>query len=139
MTGTDWLLSLHVLSAVLLGAAMTGFWALVVATRSVSGGISGASMQRVGKPLTVVVSVGSIGALVFGVWLAIVADAYQPWDLWIIAAIVLWAVGTELGRRAGTAFASDAVGARRQGVLLHAASSVSILLILLLMIWKPGS
>ena len=139
MTGTDWLLSLHVLSAVLLGAAMTGFWALVVATRSVSGGISGASMQRVGKPLTVVVSVGSIGALVFGVWLAIVADAYQPWDLWIIAAIVLWAVGTELGRRAGTAFASDAVDARRQGVLLHAASSVSILLILLLMIWKPGS
>ena len=139
MTGTDWLLSLHVLSAVLLGAAMTGFWALVVATRSVSGGISGASMQRVGKPLTVVVSVGSIGALVFGVWLAIVADAYQPWDLWIIAAIVLWAVGTELGRRAGTAFASDAVDARRHGVLLHAASSVSILLILLLMIWKPGS
>jgi hypothetical protein len=139
MTGTDWLLSLHILSAVALGAAMTGFWALVISTRSVAGGVSRLSMQRVSKPLTVVVSVGSIGALVFGVWLAIVEDAYQPWDLWIIAAIVLWAVGTELGRRAGTAFESEAIGARRQGVLLHAVSSVSILLILLLMIWKPGS
>src|SRR3982751_6492815 len=139
MTGTDWLLSLHILSAVLLGAAMTGFWALIVASRSAEGGLSHLTMQRVSKPLTVVVSIGTIGALVFGLWLAIVEDAYQPWDAWVIAAIVLWAVGTELGRRAGTAFDGDAPDARRQGVLLHAASSAAVVLILILMIWKPGS
>ena len=84
---------------------------------------------------------GSLGALVFGVWLAIVEDAYQLWDLWIIAAIVLWAVGTEFGRRAGTAVRHRrGPGDRsRRVVLLHAASSVAVLLILLLMIWKPGS
>ena len=139
MTGTDWLLSLHLLSAVALGAAMTAFWALVVATRTADGAFSHLSMQRVSKPLTAVMSVGIVGTLVFGLWLAIVEDEFQPWDAWIIAAIVLWAVGTELGRRAGTAFDSEAPDARSRGLLLHAASSAAVVLILVLMIWKPGS
>ena len=36
-------------------------------------------------------SVGSLGTIIFGVWLAISLDAYQVWDGWVIAAIVLWA------------------------------------------------
>src|SRR5215204_4792079 len=139
MTGTQWLLSLHLLSAVAYGAALTGFWALVVATRTGEGAFSHLSMQRVSKPLTAVISVGAIGSLIFGIWLAIVEEEFQPWDLWIIAAIVLWAAATELGRRAGTAFDSDAPDARSRGILLHAGSSAAILLVLVLMIWKPGS
>ena len=139
MTGTDWLLSLHVLSAVFLGAAMTGFWALVFAMRSAAGSISQDTGARLGMPLTVAVTVGSLGALVFGVWLAIVDDHYQVWDVWIIAAIVLWAAATGLGQRAGTAFATGEPADRSRGILLHGASSALVVLILILMIWKPGS
>jgi hypothetical protein len=35
----------------------------------------------------------------FGIWLAISLDAYHPWDGWIIAAIVLWAVAGGTGAR----------------------------------------
>jgi hypothetical protein len=89
--------------------------------------------------LTVAVSVGALGTIVFGVWLAIVQDAYHVWDGWIVAAIVLWAAGTGLGQRAGTAFAASGPQARRQGVVLQAASSAAILAVLVLMIWKPGA
>ena len=39
--------------------------------------------------------------LVLGIVLAINSDAFQVWDLWVIAAIVLWALFAELGRRTG--------------------------------------
>src|SRR5581483_3011206 len=44
-------------------------------------------------PLTAAVPIGGLGTIVFGVWLAIVDDAYHVWDGWIVAAIVLWAAG----------------------------------------------
>ena len=47
------------------------------------------------------VVVGALGTIVFGVWLAISRDAYQVWDGWVIAAIVLWAIGGGVGARAG--------------------------------------
>ena len=49
----------------------------------------------------VAVSIGGIGTIVFGLWLAISLDAYQPWDGWVIAAIVLWAIAGGLGGRTG--------------------------------------
>src|SRR5690348_14792485 len=139
MTGTDWLLSLHVLSAVFLGAAMTGFWMLVLAMRSAAGSISQSTAERLSLPLTVAVAAGTAGTLLFGLWLAIVEERYHPWDGWIIAAIVLWAVGTELGRRAGVALAEGTAATRGRGIVLQAASSVIVVLILVLMIWKPGA
>jgi hypothetical protein len=36
-----------------------------------------------------VVGVGLTGTLVFGVWLAISLDGYEPWDGWVIVAFVL--------------------------------------------------
>ena len=51
-----------------------------------------------------VVSVGSLGAIIFGVWLAISLDFVQVWDGWVIAAIVLWAIATETGRRSGVEY-----------------------------------
>ncbi len=139
MTGVDWLLSLHLLSAVLLGGALTGFWALVLGTRPAGATLTAAGAERLNRPLTVAVSIGALGTLVFGVWLAIVQDAYHVWDGWIVAAIVLWAAGTGLGQRAGTAFADSGPAARRNGIVLHAASSAAILAVLVLMIWKPGA
>ena len=96
--------------------------------------------------------------IVFGVWLALEVDGYDLWDGWIIAAIVLWAIAGELGRRTGDEYASAATragelaaagtesspevaaafGASR-GFWLHVATSVVVLVILIIMIWKPGA
>ena len=104
-------------------------------------------------------TVGSLGTIIFGVWLAISLDGVAVWSGWVIAAIILWAVGTETGRRGGTFFAAsldrakelvasgntgpDAklaeLGRTQQGLMLHTVSSLAILLILVDMIWKPGA
>jgi hypothetical protein len=36
--------------------------------------------------------VGLVGAIAFGIWLAILRDAFHVWDGWVIAAIVLWVI-----------------------------------------------
>jgi hypothetical protein len=139
VTGTDWLLSLHVLSAVTLGASLTAYWAVVVATRPGGPTLPRTAADRLNLPLTVAVSIGTLGTIVFGVWLAIVKDRYHPWDGWIVASIVLWAIASELGRRSGTAFSGDLPTSRRNGIVLHAASTVAVVAILVLMLWKPGA
>jgi len=112
--------------------------------------------MRVGN---VAVIAGALGTVIFGIWLAIALDAYHPWDGWVIAAIVLWAIGIETGRRAdpefGRAFtrAGELVAAGengpsaelaalcrpRTGIVLHLISSAAVFLVLLDMIWKPGA
>ena len=145
MTLTDWLLSLHVLSAVALVGGLTALWAVVVATRPSEAGPGAAAPLAIARPLTAVVGVGMVGTLVFGIWLAIDIDGYELWDPWILAALVLWVVGGGLGDRTGRAFATvptTTEGARQQwrrGTLLHAGSSAAALLVLVLMIWKPGA
>jgi hypothetical protein len=116
----------------------------VLATRPGAEGLPGAT-QAVAGPATVAVGVGTLGTIIFGVWLAIDLDAYRLWDLWIVASLALWLVGSGLGGQSGTAFREAAAGGpdagekRRRGVRLHAGSTVASLLILVLMIWKPGA
>jgi uncharacterized membrane protein len=138
----DWLLFFHVLSAFSLVAAMVVFWALIVSTRPSSPLLSQAAAGAVSRPATVAVVVGTIGTLVFGIWLAIDHDDYQLWDGWVIAALVLWAVNGWLGSESGKAFTAAMDGSlepRRRGLLLHSASSVAVLLLLIVMIYKPGA
>ena len=76
--------------------------------------------------------VGGLGTLVFGVWLALYVDGYELWDGWILAAIVLWAIATELGRRArDVAVANFAT--------LHWLRTLAVVLLLADMVWKPGA
>ena len=140
----DWLLFLHVLSAFLLVGAMTFFWALLIATRPSAPLFGGSASLALSRPASIAVAVGVAGTLIFGVWLAIYVDEYQVWDGWILASLVLWAIGTATGERSGKALTP--VGdelptreARRRGTILHAISSASALVILILMIWKPGA
>lgn len=154
----DWIMSLHLLSAFALVGAMVIFWIMIVALWGTDSTGRVASLMRVSKVGTVLVSVGSLGTIVFGVWLAVSLDAYQVWDGWVIAAIVLWAIGVELGRRGGTLYGEAANEAERlvtagtetspvvaetfgasRALQLHAASSIVIVLILIDMIWKPGA
>jgi len=136
---SDWLLALHVLSAIIVIASLTMLWTLIIATRPSAPLIAPESAKafgRVGGPL---VGVGMMGAVIFGIWLAIDDDAYHIWDGWILASLILWAISGAVGGRAGQTFEKDPVGGRAAGIRFQAISSVLILAILLLMIWKPGA
>lgn len=154
----DWILSLHVLSAFAMVGAMVIFWIMIVSLWGTDSTGRVASLMRVSQVGTVLISVGSLGTIIFGVWLAISVDAFDIWDGWVIAAIVLWALSVELGRRAGKLYGDAGMEAGRlaaagtetspvvaetfgmsRAVQFHAASSVLILLILIDMIWKPGA
>jgi hypothetical protein len=155
----DWLLFLHVLAAFILVAAEVLFTFLIawLWKRDVPSDIARVSgISRLGNAL---VGVGAGGVLVLGIVLAFEADSYAIWDAWIVAAIVLWLVWAELGRRTGKVY--DAAGARaralvdegrdepnpelgamfrsRAGLWLHLSTLVVVLLLLLDMIYKPGA
>jgi uncharacterized membrane protein len=156
----DWLLFLHVLSAFALVAALVVFWVIAVVARNVERPNESLRYFRIARPANILVGIGTVGVLIFGVWLAIERDEYQVWDGWILAALVLWAVSTELGRRGGKPFAEAAnVAGRlsaegrgeepsselrallkdRNGAILTALSSLGVLLIAIDMIYKPGA
>jgi uncharacterized membrane protein len=159
VTFHDWLLVFHVLAAFAYVAALVLFWVLVVAIRRID---TPDATLRLDAPVKVggaFVGVGSMGTIVFGIWLAIVLDRYEVWNGWLIAAIVLWLIAAELGRRTGKEYeramekarelaaagqtkASAELGALNRtstGVALHALASLAVLLILIDMIWKPGA
>ena len=133
----DWILFLHVLSAFVLVGALTALWGLVLATRPAAPLIGALEAQRYGNIAGPLVGVGIGGTLLFGVWLAIQSDDFHPWDGWIVAALVLWALSTWVGGKAGQEFQRDPVGGRRSGIVYQALSSVGTLAVLVLMIWKP--
>jgi hypothetical protein len=135
----DWLLFLHVLSAALAVAALTALWALVLSSRGAAPMVPPASAMRFGRTAGIVVGIGMMGAIIFGVWLAIKVDGYELWDAWILASIIIWAISGWAGGQAGKAFAGDAVGGRRAGIRYQAINSVGLFIILILMIWKPGA
>ena len=103
--------------------------------------------------------IGMVGTIVFGIWLAFSVGNYDIWDGWIIAALVLWVISAPLGQRTGAAFMKGlhkaqelqaaghtgpsaelfALNRTSSGVVLHFLWSVVVLLILILMIWKPGA
>ena len=155
----DWILALHLLSAFALVGALTLFSIMIVALWQADEPGKVDAFMRIGRIGNVLVIAGVLGTVLFGLWLAISVDAYAVWDGWVIAAIVLWAVGSELGRRAGVAY--GAAGARAHEAIaaganepspdlaatfgaspalrFHIGSSIAVLLILIDMIWKPGA
>jgi hypothetical protein len=134
----DWLLFLHVLSAFALVVTVVIFSAFA---------LGAATDRRVLAVANVMWGVGGLGTLVLGIWLALYVDGYEIWDGWIIAAIVLWAIATELGRRAQLGFtpqtagadAAAATGVSQQANLMHWLRSLAVLLLLIVMIYKPGA
>ena len=159
MALNDWLLALHLLSAFALAAALVLFWVVIVVVRRTDLPEQVASAARLLAVGNIAVIAGSLGVVVFGVWLAIALDGVKVWDGWVIAAIVLWAIATETGRRADPEFVPYVERARElvaagqtgadpelaelartsRGLLLHAIATVATVLILVDMIWKPGA
>jgi hypothetical protein len=138
----DFLLLVHVLGAFALVAAFVVFWTMYVVTGRPGEG-SAALVPTLARPATVLVIVGSLTTLVFGVWLAIYLDGYELWDGWILASLALWLVGVGSGERAGRIFSEPGgfvdAELRRRGLALQVASTLAIGAVLTLMIFKPGA
>jgi uncharacterized membrane protein len=155
----DWLLVLHVLAAFAMVAAAVLFTALVVALRRAERPSQLVALYRIARPAEALVAVGSVGTLVFGIWLAIYLDEYHPWDPWIVGALALWIANGAAGSPVGKHFRAardralervragdDAPDATLEAtlsagrpLLLHLVSVAALLGILVLMIFKPGA
>jgi uncharacterized membrane protein len=154
----DWLLFLHVLAAFLLVSALVLHSFLIASARNAdvpSDFLRNFRLSIIGDALA---GIGSIGTLVFGIWLAIQVDAYHVWDGWVIAALVLWAAYGGVGGRASKRYARARDRARAlaaegdapsgelkalvrdpRALTLHVVSAGFVLLLLLDMIFKPGA
>jgi hypothetical protein len=155
----QWMLALHVLSAFSLVAGMILFWVLIVVGRRIDTPGDTLRLGPVAKVGNATVGIGLGGTIILGIYLAFAVDGYAIWDGWILAALVLWFVGTALGRRTGAAFVEAprkaqeleaagqsgpnaellALNRTSRGVLFHALTSAVVLLIIIDMIWKPGA
>jgi hypothetical protein len=155
----DWILALHLLSAFAMVAAVILFWILIVAGWNMDTPGPVLRLGPIARIGVVAVTVGSIGTIVFGLWLAISLEAYQPWDGWVIAALVLWAVAGGAGGRTGKEYNRAperaaklqtegqtgpdpellALNRTQAGLLMHSVTTLALLLLLIDMIWKPGA
>ena len=159
MSFDDWLLALHVLSAFAYVGGIVLFWVLVVAVRKTDTPDGTIRMEPIVKVGNVAVGIGAVGTILLGIWLAFALDGYAIWDGWIIAAIVLWAIGGGIGQRTGAAYMQGMTKAKEleaagqsgsnsellalnrtsTGLLMQSLASIVLLLILLDMIFKPGA
>jgi uncharacterized membrane protein len=155
----QWALALHVLSAFAYVGAIVLFWVLIVAVRRIDTPEETLRMEPIVKVGNIAVGIGAVGTIVIGIYLAFAVGNYAIWDGWIIAALVLWAISGALGQRTGAAYMEgmskakelDAAGERgpnetllalnrtQTGLMLHALTSLTVLLILVDMIFKPGA
>lgn len=156
----DWLLFLHVASAFALVSALVVFWSIAIAAANVDRPVDSLRYFRIARPANILVIIGTIGTLVFGIWLAIDAEAYQVWDGWLLAALVLWAIAAGTGQRGGQTYAeaqklaqrlagegrADEPSAElrtllqdRRAMWLNIISSLGVVLLLIDMIYKPGA
>lgn len=160
MSWYDWLLFFHVASAFSLVSALVVFWSIAVAARNVDRPVESLRYFKIARPANVLVVIGTIGTLIFGIWLAIDADRYQVWDGWVLLALALWLVASGTGQRGGQSYADAAKLAAqlagegrgdepnealrlklqdRRAMWLNIVSSVAVVLILIDMIYKPGA
>jgi uncharacterized membrane protein len=152
-----WLLFLHVSGAFLLlgGAVMAGVFKLAALRRERPSEV--ALLLGLTRWAVISISVGLLVTIAFGLWL--VHDVGYGWgDGWIVASLVLWALTGFLGSRGGRlqretrALAERLAGegdtpspelhARlhdRVALALSWSSGLAALVILALMIWKPGA
>ena len=155
----DFLLFVHVLGAFAVVGGTAWFWGLNVASMRTNRASTVLTLGALVKPATAVVVFGAITTLIFGIWLTFYVDGYELWDLWILGGIILLAIASETGRRGGK-YHEQGIPALVQGVdagrdevtaewralpsnrtalMLDAISTVAVLLILILMIFKPGA
>ena len=159
MSFEDWIFAIHLLMAATLVGALVMSWILTVALRSVDTAGTTLSFNRVAMVGATILGVGLIGVIAFGIWLAILRDAFHPWDGWVIAATILWVIATAAIMRAVADYRKPAERARAliasgqtgpdaelaalnrttTALLMRALASAAIVLIVIDMVYKPGA
>jgi uncharacterized membrane protein len=159
MSFEDWIFALHLLTAATLVGSLVMTWIVVVALRSADTAAATLGLHRVDVVANAALAVGLLGAIAFGIWLAILRVDFQVWDGWVLAAIVLWILATVAIRRAHVEYAKPvekaqalraagragpdaeltALNRTSTGLLLRALASLAIVLIVVDMIYKPGA
>ncbi len=153
----QWLLGLHVTGAFfVIGGSVLAATLNVLALRSERPS-EVALFMGLTRVAVVVIGVGFLVTIVFGLWL--VHEAHFSFGAaWVGASIVLWFVSAALGGRGGArdretrelaerlASEGDAPSAELRARLrdpvtlaLSWGSGLAVLVVLALMIWKPGS
>ena len=159
MSRYDWLVSLHVLAAFSLVAAYVVYAVLIAWSWPRETPAEMLRLTAVTRAANVLMWTGSLGTLLLGVWLALDVEGYSLLDGWIVAALVLWAIAMETGRRSGTLYARATTRAGelaaagdegpstelreilrdRRALMWQTLSSLAVLLLLYDMIYKPGA
>jgi uncharacterized membrane protein len=137
--GYSTLLFLHVTSAFTMVTAAGLFLAIALAQRSDR---HSATALRLAPIASILWPIGGLLAIVFGVWLALHDSQYSLGDGWIIAAIVLWVIGSAIGGRLGAGYrkmASSGAAPDPSALVMNLALIVTLLVILIDMIYKPGA
>jgi hypothetical protein len=159
MSFQDWIFSFHLVFAALLVGGLVMSWIVVVVLHSVDAAGETLSLDRVANVGVAAIALGLLGTIVIGLWVAILRPEFHPWDGWVIAAIVLWAIATvallrsfgeyrKSTHKAQELVAANATGPSAElgalnrsatGLVLRAVASAAVVLIVVDMIYKPGA
>jgi uncharacterized membrane protein len=157
VTTAQWLLMLHITGAFFLVSGSVAAGVLNVLAGRAERPSETALLLRLIRVTVVVIGIGVVSTLVFGIWLW--HDlGYSVGAFWIWASLVLWVLSNALGGIGGKhqerarklaeqlAAAGDATTDElrallrdRRGNAMSWLAGVATLGILVLMIWKPGS
>lgn len=157
MTTADWLLMFHITGAFLLvGGSVAAGVLNVLALRAERPSETAVLLRQI-RLIVPLIGLGSVAALVFGLWL-VHELGFRFWSVWIIAALVLWLIMGALGGAGGKhqekarklaeqlAAAGDtatdelrALLHDRRGNAMNWLAGIATLLLLIDMIWKPGA
>jgi uncharacterized membrane protein len=153
----QWLVFLHVTGAfmVLGGAVMAGIFNVTALGRERPSEV--VLLFRLTRIAAALITTGMLLTLAIGLWLVHDAD-YGYGDAWVVLALILWVVANALGgigggreketRRLAERLASEGdapsseLAARLRDpatLALSWGSGVLVIVILVLMIWKPGA
>lgn len=157
MLAASWLLAFHITGGfLLLGGGVAAGVLNLLAWRAEKPSEIALLLGLIRRTVPLI-GIGALLTLVLGLWL-VHRDGFSYGQFWIWAAIVLWVIGNALGGRGGRHQAKAREEAERcaaegdvstdrlrellrdpVGNGMSWASGVAILLVLVLMIWKPGS
>jgi uncharacterized membrane protein len=161
LTRFDWLLFFHLTGAFLLFCGAVAFHLLLFFAQRREKPSEISTILSSGALAEFAIQVGTLVVLVFGIWLAYTDSEipkYKITDGWIIAALILWAAASGLGARGGMIYAEGrklaaklaaegdaptpelkALLFNRRAALMTWASTLMVVAILVLMVFKPGA
>lgn len=134
MSTYDWLLLAHLLGAAAVFAALALFAAPLLATANderPGNSVAFLPLVRVGG---VLFDVGGLLLVVFGIWLAYDVG-YGLGEAWVLAALAIYVIAAFAGTRTRIRLR----GAMERAGTFYVVTLASVLVLLALMIFKPGT